>query len=203
MNEKKEDRRSNKTKRMICSALAELLAEKALHKITVQEISDIAEISRTTFYKYYVDVYDLYDQLSKSTMTELELVLTENKNCSEDELYSKLIEYVSDNRMTFRMIFSPNTTAKLKDKLIKMIEGVFRHKHSEKYNIPINSPELIYFTGYRAHGFVSVIQKWVRTDFKESRGYMVKIISVIDKNMENTLMAGIGDAPNDDTEEIE
>ena len=137
-------------------------------------------------------MYDLYDKLSASTLLELGLVLLENKNCSESELYPKLIEYVSDNRMTFRMIFSPNNTAKLKDKVIKLIEGVFRHNYSEKYNIPINSPELICFAGYRANGFVSVIRKWVRTDFKESCEYMVKLISDIDTGVEKTFTGGVG-----------
>ena len=193
------DRKSeklSKTQRALYNAFSELLAEKELHRITVQEIADKAEISRTTFYRYYVDVYELYDSLSQNILTELGLALTESKNCSGNELFAKLISYVSENRMTFKMIFSPNTTAKLKEKVIKMIEGNFRHKYSEIYNIPINSPELIYFMGYRANGFVSVIQKWVRTDFNESCEYIVNMISDIDRSMENAYAAGIGDAFN-------
>ena len=192
MSETKDELRISKTQRAICSCFAELLSHKELHRITVQEIADKAEISRTTFYRYYVDVYELYESLSKSILNELEIVLTESRQCSEEELYQKLIEYISENRVTFKMIFSPNTTAKLKEKVIKMIEGIFRHKLSKIYNVPINSPELIYFSGYRANGFVSVIQKWVRTDFKESCEYMIKIISDIDMNMVGTFPAGVG-----------
>ena len=44
----------------------ELLLQKELHKVTVQEISDLADINRTTFYKHFLDVYDLSDKLEQS-----------------------------------------------------------------------------------------------------------------------------------------
>ena len=52
MIEKKIDRRAIKTKKAICNAFSQLLAEKAIHKITVQEIADKADINRVTFYKH-------------------------------------------------------------------------------------------------------------------------------------------------------
>ena len=53
MDEKKTDRRSLKTQKLIKEALAELLTEKELRQITVQEVSDKADIHRVTFYKHY------------------------------------------------------------------------------------------------------------------------------------------------------
>ena len=61
MEEKKTDRRTLKTRKAICEALMGFLTEKELNKVTVQEISDKADINRATFYKHYLDVYDLYD----------------------------------------------------------------------------------------------------------------------------------------------
>lgn len=42
------------------------MKKKPLHKITVQEIVDKAEISRVTFYKYYLDVYDKVEHIWKN-----------------------------------------------------------------------------------------------------------------------------------------
>ena len=42
MEEKKTDRRTLKTRKAIYNVLMELLLQKELHKVTVQEISDIA-----------------------------------------------------------------------------------------------------------------------------------------------------------------
>ncbi|MBQ1436814.1 MAG: TetR/AcrR family transcriptional regulator, partial [Ruminococcus sp.] len=63
MPEKKTDRRTLKTRKAIYEGLAELLAEKSLKNITVQELTDKIDIHRVTFYKHFRDIYDVYEQL--------------------------------------------------------------------------------------------------------------------------------------------
>ena len=75
MPEKKTDRRTLKTRKALCEALAELLMEKELHKITVQEIADKADVNRVTFYKHYMDVYDLYENIEKDVLIEMGLLI--------------------------------------------------------------------------------------------------------------------------------
>lgn len=49
------------TKERIFIVFANLFANKELSKITVSEISKIANINRSTFYEYFKDTYDLLD----------------------------------------------------------------------------------------------------------------------------------------------
>ena len=49
MAEKNTDRRTLKTQKALRDAMADLLAEKELRKITVQEIADKADVNRVTF----------------------------------------------------------------------------------------------------------------------------------------------------------
>ncbi len=49
MKQQKEDRRSQRTRQLVSSALAELLVEKPYAEILVQDILDRAGIGRTTF----------------------------------------------------------------------------------------------------------------------------------------------------------
>ena len=84
MSEKASDRRTLKTKKAIHDALADLLTEKELRKVTVQEIADKADINRATFYKHYLDVYDLYDKTEQDILSEIGIhvcirTLTETK----------------------------------------------------------------------------------------------------------------------------
>ena len=57
------DRRVNRTKRQIKKALINLLSKKALSRITVSEITELADIGRGTFYTHYQDIYDLYQRI--------------------------------------------------------------------------------------------------------------------------------------------
>ena len=54
--DKKIDKRAQKTRKALQGALAVMLDEKVLRKITVQEVADLADVNRVTFYKHYKDI---------------------------------------------------------------------------------------------------------------------------------------------------
>lgn len=60
--QKKPDLRVRKTKRAIYNALMELLKKKNLENITVLELTEAAEINKSTFYLHYSDIFDLYQE---------------------------------------------------------------------------------------------------------------------------------------------
>ncbi len=53
------DPRVKRTRQLLKQALADLLAEKAFHEITVQDITERATLNRVTFYAHFEDKYDL------------------------------------------------------------------------------------------------------------------------------------------------
>ena len=57
------DLRVKKTKNSIINAFLKLRAKKSLERITVKELSDLAEINKATFYLHYKDIYDLSETL--------------------------------------------------------------------------------------------------------------------------------------------
>jgi AcrR family transcriptional regulator len=59
---KKDDRRSNRTKRSLSDALVELIHEKRFDDITVQDVIDRADVGRSTFYSHFRDKEDLFQQ---------------------------------------------------------------------------------------------------------------------------------------------
>ena len=50
---------ANTTKRMLSMSLKKLLSKTTLDSITIQDITDDAEVSRKTFYYHFQDIYDL------------------------------------------------------------------------------------------------------------------------------------------------
>ena len=181
---KSSDRRTLKTKKAIFQAFSELLKEKELRKITVQEIVDKADISRVTFYKYYLDVYDLYDKIESALLTNIGLITLQLADKTFNEFFKELINYVYNNRVTFEMVFSPNVTNKLRDKVSCIIEGILKKIYSEKLGISIDNEDLAYLCCYRSSGFLAVIQRWVQNGFSQSCENMVKQVSVFDDNIE-------------------
>ena len=155
MPEKSTDRRAIKTRKALANALAELLTEKELHKITVQEICDKAELNRGTLYRHYLDVYDLYEKVEKETIVAFALLLLDAGEQPTAEFFKKIIEYISQNKSIFKMVFSK-----------------------------LSETELNYMCSYRAQGCVAIISDWVTGDFRESEDFIIKTISTLDSNTE-------------------
>ena len=62
--ERKDDRRSRRTRRLVTAAMTELLLEKPYEDITVQAILDRADIGRATFYHHFRDKLDVVDAVT-------------------------------------------------------------------------------------------------------------------------------------------
>ncbi|MBP0955139.1 MAG: TetR/AcrR family transcriptional regulator [Oscillospiraceae bacterium] len=56
------------------------MTEKELRRITVQEIADKADVNRVTFYKHYLDVYDLYDKVGEELLVEMGLMILTHRD---------------------------------------------------------------------------------------------------------------------------
>ena len=174
--------RTLKTRKALRNALAELLTGKELHKVTVQEIADKADVNRVTFYKHYQDVFDLYDKMEEETLIELGLLALRLEELPTEAFFTQFLDYISDNRVIFGMVFSPNSTGQLRAKLSNMIEGICRHVESEKTGTPIMDSRLSYLSRYRAQGCLAVISMWVRDGFHEPQAFIVKTISELDSS---------------------
>ena len=65
------DQRTKVTKRIITQSFFALLKENPVRKITVTKICEVSGVNRTTFYKYYLDVWDLLDQIEAGLADEM------------------------------------------------------------------------------------------------------------------------------------
>lgn len=70
------DARIRYTKMRIREALISLLNRKSVRQISVKEVCELAEINRATFYKHYMDIFDLLEKLK---MEQIEAVFDDGK----------------------------------------------------------------------------------------------------------------------------
>ncbi|MDD5922946.1 MAG: TetR-like C-terminal domain-containing protein [Eubacteriales bacterium] len=114
--EKKTDRRTLYTRKVIREALFDLLNEKHPDKITVKEICEKADINRATFYRNYMDIYDLYEQLEE----ELTSSAFSDGNIENDR--HKLLEIIYENQAFYREFFE----SRMESRYIKKVIGVIK-----------------------------------------------------------------------------
>lgn len=80
---KKEDQRVRRTRDRLGDALVEVLLEKPFDDITVQDVLDLAGVSRTTFYTHYRDKNDLFLSDAEEFFEAMAMALTRFGDKSE------------------------------------------------------------------------------------------------------------------------
>lgn len=177
MSEKKTDKRTIKTRRAIFEGLSELMTKKEIRNITVQELSDKIDIHRVTFYKHFMDIYDVYEQLEKLILSELGLLISQFGEKNTHEAYHAVFRYIKDNQKIAKMVFSPYNPSKLYHKILKMVEGLNRMLWSEKSGTDINDSRVDFAIRYHSNGCLAIIGGWVMSDFAQSEDFVVKMLS--------------------------
>ena len=88
---------ANTTKRMLSMSLKKLLSKTTLDNITIQDITDDAEVSRKTFYYHFQDIYDLLDWTLQEDIHHL--IANEIALDNWEESIAALFAYMQANRL--------------------------------------------------------------------------------------------------------
>lgn len=168
----KEDRRIRKTKTAIKRAFTELLKQKDLDKITVQDISNSADINRGTFYLHYEDKYMLLTDMEDECISEVWSLSQFNKfegsdpeaianNFINNNLKS-VLQHISDNMDFYHTILQLNRKSRLEEKIYSLIKNNMQ-KYISIDNEIDGIPEM-YFHSYVAGATISTIKYWVQDE---------------------------------------
>jgi AcrR family transcriptional regulator len=118
--EKKTDRRKARTKRLLRTALLELIDEKGIDKTTVSDLTERADVNRGTFYLHYNDVFDFLYQIKQEIFEGLTKEMSvihflDVKQYAEKNMpyppAVHILRYVAAHYDFFRVIFGPNGDA--------------------------------------------------------------------------------------------
>ena len=88
---KKESENTSQTKENLTQAFWSLYRQKKIEHISIKEITTKAGYHRSTFYEYFVDIYDVLNQLEEALLDDLkEQVLSSLENGLSDDIIQKL-----------------------------------------------------------------------------------------------------------------
>ncbi len=119
-----EYRNSIRSKKMIREAFAEILSEKKdIDKVTVKEVVERADISKSTFYCHYVDIYAVVDEFGNEIIALVKEAINDYSKDHKEEFvpYLKKINTVlKENEALYKMLLSSDIYVKF----INQIKGI-------------------------------------------------------------------------------
>ncbi len=170
------DRRIKYTKKVIKETLITLLNEKEINKITVSEICKIADINRTTFYRYYLDVYDLLDKIKEEFVNELLIVSNTNKDDYTVSSFSKdLLTVFLDHKELVKVLFNQKSNIYFLNDILEVAFIKCKTKWETKINT-LSNDNIEYASIFIFNGALGVINYWVQNNFEKSIDEVCSII---------------------------
>jgi AcrR family transcriptional regulator len=175
------DRRVKYTKMVIRQSLMTLISKMPLAKISVTDICQQADINRGTFYAYYKDPTDLYEQIKKNLFEEIESPL--NGIIDTSTVYDLLLQIfrsIQQNKDLCTIILNNSGDKEFLYGIIDIVRGKFLSLWHEKVpEIPVQTLE--YLFTFTANGSTGVLQEWLTKgstgDTPEKMAHLVEQMS--------------------------
>jgi len=174
----KENQRTRLSKQMLRNSLIEILGEKSIHKVSIREICDRAEINRTTFYKYYGSQYDLLSDMEDEVLYRIgEYIGNDIDIKNSGTQIAKIILFINENINLFKVLINNNEDPTFPEKLfnLPMLKETVNMQLSEEYN----ESELEYIFTFVVNGGLSILKRWLNQENRESPEVIADIFNNI------------------------
>lgn len=167
MNKINNQRRKN-TEEKIITAFLKLLSQKPVSKITVREICENANITRTSFYGHYEDIYSLMRQVEHDVtikMLSFYYFPSDIIDINQRAAYIHTFKYINENRSFFQYFFenAEFESSFILECIAEQI-GEILFKQNRFY--------IIFFMG----GLNALIKYWLSTGCQETPEEMAEIL---------------------------
>ena len=188
MQEETQDRRIKRTKMLLQNALVDLMLEKAVGKISVKELTQKADVNRSTFYLHYLDIYDMLEQMENEFVETIQgffhdfftplptsMPLTLFVNISEwleqdKEYYVKLLRGSASGSIFEEL------ESRIRDEFLTLLYLIFLDEESLDLRTRVN---------FTVSGTVGVLRMWVMEGGNIS---LVELSETIDDILNNGMI---------------
>lgn len=172
----KVDRRIAKSQEAIKNALIELMTEKCFDDITIQDISDKANVNRGTIYLHYTDKYDLLDKLMEEHITKLRE--TSVWACEKEWIDATQIffEYFEQNYLFFTTMLASKGAPSFRSKFLEFLIEEFRDEVDKGKNQGLSEDVIVKFA---ANAYVGVLESWLKEGMPSPPDVIAKELGIL------------------------
>ena len=169
---------SQTTKRALAASLKNLLLQKPLTKITINDIAEDCGISRMTFYYHFKDIYDLVEW---ACVEDAARALKGKKTYNTwQEGFLNIFHAVQENKPfimnVYRCVSRERIEQYLNPLIHSLILGVVEEKSKE---MAVSEPDKRFIASFYEYAFVGVVLEWIGGSMKEDPADIVERTSAV------------------------
>jgi AcrR family transcriptional regulator len=169
----KVDRRITKSQVAIKKAVIELMSEKNFDDITIQNISDRADVNRGTIYLHYMDKFDLLDKIMEEHINNLREIC---QSASEMDFIDSTVlcmEYFERNYLFFSTMLASSGAPYFRSRFLEFNIEEFKNEVdiTKGKNYGQSEDVIVQFV---ANAYVGILEWWLKNEMPYPPRVMAK-----------------------------
>jgi AcrR family transcriptional regulator len=164
MADKKLDRRVQRTRELLRSALMQLVQEKGYDAITIEEITERANLGRTTFYLHYQSKDDLLLDHHADFTAQLDLDRLSREQLLGDEPQPEMVEFlhqISEGKAVYLAFTQAKDADIIMGNIRRQLISNLQASLQEAFPDTTPDPPVDILTQYLVRGQFSLIDWWI------------------------------------------
>lgn len=165
------------TKRLLRESLIKLMQTESIHKISIKQICETADVNRTTFYAHYCDRYELLEDVERETEKSIKAEL--DKISGENELEKQLerfYKYIIENVEHFSALLRDCKDMKFLTGLATL--SIKRFISDEKF-IKMKSDVKEFTYQYIITGSINIIEKLIKNEMDKNPKEIARMFKTV------------------------
>lgn len=181
-----EDRRYIRSRKMIMNAALDLLQERGLDGFTIADLTDRADLNRSTFYSHFKDKDDLIRHCEEEFFNELSAIearladigLDEAGELEDDplEVFIELFDLLRKRAPVLQVLLGSSGDIGFERRLIDMVCTTIENKVLFPKYRDSSDPVVEYYISYFAHAALGVVRTWFDRGMEESSEEIANIL---------------------------
>lgn len=169
---------SQTTKYALAASLKNLLLQKPLTKITINDIAEDCGISRMTFYYHFKDIYALVEWICvKDAAQALEGKKTYD---TWQEGFLSIFRMLQDNKPFIMNVYRCVSRERIEQYLNPLIHSLILGVVEEKAGkIAVSEPDKQFIASFYEYAFAGVILEWISSNMREDPAAIVERTSKV------------------------
>ncbi|MFC7686695.1 TetR/AcrR family transcriptional regulator [Ureibacillus sp. GCM10028918] len=179
----KVDRRVQKSQVAIKNAFTELMSEKSVDQITMQDISNRANVGRRTIYDHYIDKFDLLDKLIEEHINELRKLCESASEMSFVEGNLIWFEYFERNYAFFSTMLTSKGASLFRSRFFEFVIDELKSDVDvmKGINKGLSQDLILRFFGA---AIVEVVESWITKGLSEPTQVVAEQVGILlDRNL--------------------
>lgn len=167
------EKKRRKTEKQIETSLLQLMKEQTFESISIRQLIDLAEVNRSTFYRHYLDKYDLLEKIEDRLLGDLQTYYQESLESAclfKLEKDFKVEDYIHEKQNLFHffepyledldILLGPNGSPTSSQRLQEAVREIFWQSISLA-DPHLEEVEVDLLLNHQAASFMGTLTYWL------------------------------------------